>query len=272
MLVAAIGFITTVLYFTGGALLMQRLRKAAGGAAPPARGKALLFSVWGGAVALHALLLYLHVFSVNGTGMGVFSVVSMVAWLIAFFLLMASIRYPIHVLGILLLPFAGVTVSLELALAGDLHTPTVADPGLRAHMLLAMIAFSLLTIAAIQAALLALQNHSLHNHRPGGLIRALPPLSTMDTMLFHVIGWGFIFLTAALLTGLFVLEDLFAQHLAHKAVFAIIAWLIFATLLVGRFRFGWRGRLAARWTLIGFALLFVAYVGSKMVLEMILGL
>ncbi|AHK78349.1 phosphohydrolase [Ectothiorhodospira haloalkaliphila] len=272
MLVAAFGLLATVFYFMSGALLMQRLRRAAGGEPPSDKGRLLLFSAWGAAIVLHALVLYHFMFGANGFGIGVFSVVSMTAWIIAVFLFVWSLRHPIHVLGIILLPFAGVTVALEMALAGGAPTATVADPGLRAHMLLAMIAFSLLTIAAIQAGLLALQNYSLHNHRPGGLIRALPPLSMMDSMLFHIIGWGFIFLTAALGTGLFVLEDILAQQLAHKVVFALIAWVVFAILLFGRFRFGWRGRKAVRWTLMGFAWLVVAYVGTKLVMEVMLGI
>ncbi|MFP4079399.1 MAG: inner membrane protein YpjD [Ectothiorhodospira sp.] len=270
MLLATIGFVATVLYFTGGALLMQRLRLAAAGGSASPRSRIALFSVWGGAILLHALIIYSFSFGPMGGGMGVFGIVSMTAWIIAVFLFLWSLNHPIHVLGIVLLPFAGVTVALEMALAGATPTVDVMEPGLRAHTLLSMIAFSLLTIAAIQAVLLAVQNRSLHNHRPGGLIRALPPLSMMDSMLFHIIGWGFVFLTAALFTGVFVWDDDMTRSLMHKILFAVIAWFVFAILLFGRFRFGWRGRKAVRWTLAGFAWLVVAYVGSLVIVEMMM--
>jgi ABC-type uncharacterized transport system permease subunit len=54
-------------------------------------------------------------------------------------------------------------------------------------------------------------------------------------------------------------------------VSAAVAWLVFAVLLWGRWKFGWRGRTAIRWTLGGFAFLLLAYFGSKLVLELVLG-
>lgn len=271
MFVATTALLATVLYFAGGALLMQRLRLAAAGKQASPRNRKILFGVWGTAIGLHGLVVVQFLLGSAGFGLGVFSVVSMSAWIIASFLFFWSLRHPIHVLGIILLPFAGVTLALEMALAGVGAAPMESGPGLRAHMLLALIAFSLFTIAAIQAGVLAIQTYSLQNHRPGGLIRALPPLSLMDTLLFHIIGWGFVFLTAALVTGLFVLEDIFAQHLLQKVVFAVIAWLMFAVLLFGRFMFGWRGRKAAHWTLAGFVWLLIAYIGSQMLLERFVG-
>ena len=70
--------------------------------------------------------------------------------------------------------------------------------------------------------------------------------------------------------GVLFLEDIFAQHLVHKTVLSLTAWLVFAVLLWGRFQFGWRGRTAIRWTLSGFAVLLLAYFGSKFVLELVL--
>jgi ABC-type uncharacterized transport system permease subunit len=111
----------------------------------------------------------------------------------------------------------------------------------------------------------------LRHHRPGGLLRALPPLAVMETLLFQTLGLGFALLSLALFSGLIFIQDMFAQHLAHKTVLSIFAWLVFAVLLWGRWRFGWRGRTAIRWTLGGFALLVLAYFGSKFVLELIKG-
>mgnify|MGYP002149488769 CR=1 FL=1 len=104
----------------------------------------------------------------------------------------------------------------------------------------------------------------------GGILRGLPPLVTMEALLFQMIGAGFGALTLSLLSGLFFLDDIFAQHLVHKTVLSIAAWTVFGTLLWGRRRYGWRGRTAIRWTLTGFAVLGLAYFGSKLVLELVL--
>ena len=142
--------------------------------------------------------------------------------------------------------------------------------GLRAHVLVSMLAYSLLALASVQAVLLAIQDHHLHNRHPGGFIRALPPLQTMESLLFEMIGAGFVLLTLSLLSGFLFLEDMFAQHLAHKTVLAVAGWFVFGMLLLGRFRAGWRGRTAIIWTLSGFVVLMLAYFGSKAVLELIL--
>ena len=117
---------------------------------------------------------------------------------------------------------------------------------------------------------LAVQERRLRTRRLGGISRGLPPLVTMESLLFQMIGAGFGALTLSLLSGFFFLDNLFAQHLVHKTVLSIAAWLVFATLLWGRRRYGWRGRTAIRWTLSGFAVLVLAYFGSKLVLELVL--
>ena len=110
---------------------------------------------------------------------------------------------------------------------------------------------ALLPLAMVQALLLAIQDHHLRNRQPGGFVRALPPLKTMETLLFQMIGAGFALLTLSLVTGILFLEDILAQHLVHKTVLSFVAWVIFAVLLWGRWRFGWRGRKAIRWTQTG---------------------
>lgn len=142
---------------------------------------------------------------------------------------------------------------------------------MRLHIVISIVAYSLLSIAAIQSVLLAIQNKYLRNKHPGGFIRALPPLETMESLLFQMISVGFVLQSFSLLTGLISLEDMFEQHLVHKTVLSLVSWAVFAILLWGRWRFGWRGRTAIRWTLSGFTILLVAYFGSKMVLEIILG-
>jgi len=96
-------------------------------------------------------------------------------------------------------------------------------------------------------------------------------LQTMEALLFQMLAAGFVMQSLSLATGFMFVEDLFAQHLVHKTVLSILAWFVFAILLWGRWRYGWRGKTAIRWTLGGFVSLLLAYLGSKMVLELVLG-
>ncbi len=139
------------------------------------------------------------------------------------------------------------------------------------HVVLAMASAGLFAIAAVFVVLLALQDASLRSHRPPGWLATLPPVESLERALFSVISIGMAALSVAILAGLLFVTNLFAQHLVHKTVLALVAWFIFAVLLFGRWRFGWRGRKAARYTIAGFVVLAIAYFGSKFVLEIVLG-
>ncbi len=139
------------------------------------------------------------------------------------------------------------------------------------HVVLAMGSAGMFAIAAILVILLALQDAGLRNGRTAGWLATLPPVESLEHALFSVITVGTAALTVAILVGLLFVTDIFAQHLVHKTVLAIVAWAIFACLLLGRWRFGWRGRKAARYTIAGFVVLAIAYFGSKFVLEILLG-
>jgi len=105
-----------------------------------------------------------------------------------------------------------------------------------------------------------------------GTLARLPPLLTLERLLFRLIAAAFVFLTLTLATGILFSETLFGRALPfnHKTLFALLSWATFAALLVGRHFYGWRGRTALRWTLTGFVMLLLAYVGSRFVLEVIL--
>jgi ABC-type uncharacterized transport system permease subunit len=139
------------------------------------------------------------------------------------------------------------------------------------HVVLAMGSAGMFAIAAILVVLLALQDAGLRSGRTAGWLATLPPVESLERALFSVITVGTSALSVAILVGLLFVTDLFAQHLVHKTVLAIVAWAIFASLLFGRWRFGWRGRKAARYTIAGFVVLAIAYFGSKFVLEILLG-
>ncbi|HXH04188.1 MAG TPA: cytochrome c biogenesis protein CcsA [Candidatus Competibacteraceae bacterium] len=262
-----IGGLAAVLYLLTGGLLGVRLSRAGHGTL---QGKPLLLALGGAAVLLHALILSRAILHPEGVNLGFFNALSLTGWLIAVVLLLSALLRPVENLGIVLLPFAATTVILALIFPSQ---RIVSDPHqwqLESHILISILAYSLLSLAAVQAILLAIQDHRLRSRHPGGFVRGIPPLVTMEMLLFQMIGIGFVMLSLALASGFLFLEDIFAQHLVHKTVLSIAAWTVFGILLWGRWRFGWRGRTAIRWTLSGFVVLGLAYFGSKLVLELIL--
>jgi ABC-type uncharacterized transport system permease subunit len=134
------------------------------------------------------------------------------------------------------------------------------------------LAYSLFTIASLHVLLMALVERRLHGGSVPPVLRSLPPLLTMEQLLFRIIGAGFLLLTLSLGSGMLFSDEMFGKPLqfTHKTIFAILSWIIFGALLVGRRLRGWRGRIALRWTLTGFLMLVLAYIGSKFVLEVIL--
>lgn len=266
MHISIIGSTTIILYLAAAFLLGRRLlrRDTSPASKWPGLGLAVL------ALAGHSYELFNSLFIGTGINLGVFNAISMLTWSIALMLIVGSLSRPMENLGILVFPGAGLALLAE----GIFHSEHVLRGGnlpLEIHILISVFAYSMVSIAAVQALLLAIQDRHLRNRQPGGFVRALPPLQTMEDMLFKLITAGFGLQTLSLITGALFIENLFAQHMVHKTVFAVAAWLVFGTLIWGRRRFGWRGRTAIRWTLVGFASLALAYIGSKLVLEVILG-
>ncbi|MEE8119114.1 MAG: cytochrome c biogenesis protein CcsA [Gammaproteobacteria bacterium] len=222
------------------------------------------------ALAAHGLVLHTALFTPAGLNLSIVSSLSVAAWLVAAVVLLSALRAPTENLGILVFPLAGVSIGLLFFFSDRITIVENASWQLQTHILVSLVAYSLLTVAAIQALVLAFQESKLRGQNPGGILLALPPLQTMESLLFQLLWSGFVLLSLALFSGLVFVHDLFAQHLVHKTVLSILAWLIFGTLLWGRRKFGWRGRTAIRWTLGGFTVLLLAYFGSKLVLEILL--
>lgn len=222
------------------------------------------------AALLHAFILFKYnLYSDYGLDLSVFTVLSLVSWITASFLILTAIRQPVECLAIVVFPFAMATL-LARAISNQHHYLTELSSGLETHILLSIIAYSVLSIAAVQSLLLYIQDYHLHKKQPSRFISALPALETMENLLFKMIALGFILLTVSLAMGIPYLEDIQQQHLSHKIVLSSIAWLVFAVLLWGRWKFGWRGQTAIHWTLGGFVLLMLAYFGSSIVLQLVL--
>ena len=223
------------------------------------------------AIVLHAFFLGHQVLHGASIALGVNEALSLFAWQSAALLWAFCWREPLRTLGVGIYPLAALALTLATAFPSSTASTPITDWKERLHIVLALLSAGLLTLAAVQAVVLATQDRLLHNREPGRLLRALPPLLTMERLLFQLIFIGFVLLSATLLSGLWFLQDWLKQHLAHKTVLSITAWLIFGVLLWGRWRHGWRGKVAIRWALAGYATLILAYFGSKLILEQILG-
>ncbi len=224
------------------------------------------------ALAAHGVALNQGIFSDGIMRFGFSVALSMMLWLAIAVYWVESFYARMEGLQMFGFPLAAICVLLPAVLPSP-HLMTNTDTlAFRAHFIMAMLAYSLFTLAALHALLMAVAEKGLHRGRLPPLLAGLPPLLTMEALLFRLIHIAFVLLTLTLLSGTFFSEALFgkAMSFGHKTVFAFISWLIFAALLLGRHLRGWRGRLALRWTLAGFAALLLAYVGSHFVVEVIL--
>lgn len=250
-----------VLYLTAAGALARPLLS---GGKPLSRSA---LSLAGGAVLIHAgILLSIHRGALD---LHFFAALSLVACVVSALTLVVNIWRPVAALGVIVFPLTALLLGLDTFVAPP-TSPQPLEWQIKLHVTVALFAFSVLSIAAALAILLAIQERALRHRQFGPWLRALPPLTLTETLLFRLIGAGFGLLSLTLLTGILFVDNLFGQHLIHKTVLSIIAWLVFGTLLYGRWRHGWRGRGAVNLTLIGMAVLLLAFFGTKMVLELIL--
>lgn len=172
-----------------------------------------------------------------------------------------------------LAPCAAAAAALPALLPAQHLLPYGGQPLFKVHFIVAMLAYSLFTVATLHALLMGAVERWLHQGAVPASARGLPPLMRMETLLFRLLLGAFVLLTLTLLSGVFFAEEMFGKafQLNYKTVFGFLSWGIFAWLLYGHWKFGWRGRKAARLTMIGFVLLVLAYVGTKFVAEILLG-
>lgn len=227
-------------------------------------------TVFGLSIVAHILTLTYNVFPNQELHLGFFRVSSLIFCVISIIGFIAILRkLPIENLLIILLPCTILAICIGQWIANS-TVNIIIDSGMIAHIILSILAYSILTIASLQAIILAAQENLLRRHAFKGIFSYLPPLQTMEKLLFEMITLGFIILTLSIISGFIFLENMFAQHLAHKTLLSILAWVIFAILLLGRHIKGWRGTTATLWTISGFIFLMLAYFGSKFVLEIVL--
>jgi ABC-type uncharacterized transport system permease subunit len=228
------------------------------------------------ALAVHGVLLHRTIFPHDAMVFGFAFALSAMFWLGAVIYWIESLFFPLDGMRRLVLLPTGVSALLPLIFGGVRVLPYAAAPLFKLHFVIANAAYGLFAIAALHAVLMLMAERRLHTLRGAGLasdwLDALPPLLTLEKLLFRLIGAGFVLLTATLLSGVGFSEQLDARLLRfdHKTVFAILSWLMFGGLLVAHRWSGWRGRGAARWVLASFGALVLAYVGSRFVFEVLL--
>jgi ABC-type uncharacterized transport system permease subunit len=279
--------LVAILYLALAWIAWRRPRLAMAASGPGRLSGAMRATVAVGWIA-HALLLR-EVAVGDGTWRFGFALaLSATMWLAVSLVWIENVFEPIGVVWLVVLPLAAVCVLLTLAFPGSpaLGRLSGADGGgsgwLPVHLAVALAAYGVMTIAAVHALVMVALDRWLH-HVPGGagvaasaerarVLASLPPLLTMERILFRLIGLGFALLTLTVASGALFSEALFGQpfRFDHKTVFTLLAWAVFGALLVGRLVRGWRGRLALSWTLSGFAMLVLAYAGSRFVLEVVL--
>lgn len=259
-------------YLTALSVMLWSMRRAlASGTETAQPGRQVYLLLGGLAIILHGIALFGPGAPETGTNFSFLNALSLVTLSINAIVLLAAVFRPVDKLWVITFPLAATILLLKWLLPEETRVVQENAWPMTLHIFSSLLAYSFLNIAAIQAILLAVQDSCLRSRRPDGyLVRSLPSLQSMETLMFQLIGAGLLLLTVSLVTGFVFLENLFAQHLAHKTVLSLLAWLVFAILLLGRARQGWRGQIAIRWTLGGFVALMLAYFGSKMVLELIL--
>lgn len=231
--------------------------------------------------ALLGIGLILHVLVLSGdmlTPLGInYDVFNLVSFTSGFMLLLSfafSTYRPVYALNLLAIPVAAIGLILGFGFSKSSY-PLIERHSLQldAHIILSLSAYTILFMATMHAILMWFQNRELKNKQKGTKrlwVTLLPAFQAMESLLFDMLMMGFALLTTALLLGFFTIDNFFAQHLAHKTAFSIISWFIYGALLIGHWKFGWRGNKAIHFTLIGFILLAIGFIGSKFVLEMIL--
>ncbi|MDR2786905.1 MAG: cytochrome c biogenesis protein CcsA [Candidatus Accumulibacter sp.] len=217
--------------------------------------------------------LYVALFSGGGLRFSFSLAASLMLWLAVLIHWLESFRSRMDGTQPMVLPLAALSAALPVVFPQTHEIAHAQAVGFRIHFLAAMLAYGLFTVSALNAVFMGIIEHKLHRRILTGQPASLPSILSMETLLFRIIGIAFLLLTLTLISGLAFSEQIFGKAFVfdHKISFAFASWIIFAALLFGRYKHGWRGRVALRWTLAGFFLLIVAYIGSRFVLEVLLG-
>ena len=228
----------------------------------------LFFSV--SALSLHGALLYQTILPINGIDLGFYNALSMVTWIGALISGVIALNKPINSLLIVTYPLAGIALAMQIMLHKSRLVGDSTSLGLQVHIILSTTAYSVLMLATLQSIVLYLQEYMLRKKRLANVLALFPAVQPMERLLVQLILVGFFLLSLSIASGIMFLYDIFGQHLVHKTVLSISAWLIYSVLLWGIWKNGWRSTTITKWALGGGIFLALGYFGSKLVLELIL--
>ncbi len=259
------GLAAAAFYLIGAFTQINALARKA-----PVRRRRLLWLTTPG-IMLHALTAYLVLHQADGINIGIPAVASLIGFTLVLFVYIGSLWQPLENLFVMVLPLGALTVAASITSNGPIVPWAEFGDGLLVHVLISILAYTVLAMAAGQSIILAFQERSLRQKTAIGFVRLLPPLQTMETLLFQLLWVGLVTLTLAIGSGFLFLTNMFAQSVVSHTILATASWVIFAGLLAGRYAFGWRSTVATRATLGGFTLLLFAYFGSKLVIEILSG-
>ncbi len=262
--------IVVVLYALASLLAIRSLVKPAATLVNQQHRMLLLALV--SSLVFHGILLKLQIFTDEGLNLSFGYAMSLVMWVITLLYLVTSLFRRATNIGAVILPLDIITLIIVIFLPSNTLI-TSGSALLHLHIAIAVLAYSLLALAGVQALFVNSQEKALHKHQARQINLQLPPLEAMESLLFQLLWGGFILLTLTLISGIFFSEQIFGRAFVinHHIVLSAGAWLVFGIFLFGHWRWGWRGRNAVHWTIGGLSLLILGYFGTKFVLEFLLG-
>lgn len=225
-------------------------------------------ATWLLAIILHGYFLYSPLFNEAGLRFDIIATSSQVLLLSNIVLFMTSLTHRVDILALFIIPWTMITILMEI-LGGNGYQSVNISGALSLHVLFSFLGYSLLFLATLQAVILSIQSRLLKSHRPK-VIRSLPALQDMETLLFRLLVMGVGLLSIGLLVGFIFLDNFFATERLHKTILSVVAWGVYSILIIGHWIKGWRGNKAVKWTITAFVILVVAFFGSKFVQEVVL--
>lgn len=266
MSINILALIVALMYFLTSMLAFRRLKCSASRIIEP-QNRVFLLALTA-TLIFHAILLKLQIIGPEGYKLSFGHTASLVMWMMVLLYMLAAIIRPVTNLGVIILPLAILALLVGALLPGQ-YVVARGMPLMNLHISVAVLAYSLLALSGIQALIINTQENALRNHKASQLNKQLPPLETMEGLLFNMITIGFGLLTLTIISALVFFEQIFGRPftVTHHILFSAGAWLVFGIFLFGHWRWGWRGRNAVHWTIGGVTLLVLGYFGTKFVLE-----
>lgn len=256
--------LTALLYTSASMLQVIHIRRARRGIDRAALALGIV------ALPLHGFIAWHGIHEGREFDFGLFKISALLFLFVHIIFLLNLLRRPLQNQMVVIYPLAALALLATTFGPGGNFQGSQVSTGLLGHITLSIAAYAILTLATVQAVLVAVKDYRLRHRRTRGLVQILPPLQLMETMLIELISVGFVLLTIAIATGVFFIDNMFAQHLIHKTTLTLLAWGLFAVLLWGHHKLGWRSQRAAQLTIAGFIALALAFFGSKIALELIL--